>query len=55
MSTMTFFLIVDFVVQVGELLKFLCVDLHNQCDNVINQYYFNFYIVIHNGAEHIVA
>ena len=23
-------------------LEFLCVDLHNQCDNVINQCYFNF-------------
>ena len=26
----------DYVVQVGELLEFLCVDLHNQCDDVIN-------------------
>ena len=26
----------DYVVQVGELLEFLCVDLHNQFDNVIN-------------------
>ena len=27
-----------YVVQVGELLEFLCVDLRNQLDNVINQY-----------------
>ena len=27
----------DYVVQVGELLEFLCVDLHNQLDNIINQ------------------
>ena len=26
----------DYVVQVGELLEFLCVDLHNQFDNAIN-------------------
>ena len=45
----------DYVVQVGELLKFLCVDLYNQYDNVINQYYFNFYIMVHNGAGHIVT
>ena len=32
----------DYVVQVGELLEFLCVDLHNQCDSVINQCYFIF-------------
>ena len=37
----------DYIVQVGELLEFLCVDLHNQC-------YFIFYIVVHNGAEHIL-
>ena len=44
----------DYVVQVGELLEFLCVDLHNQYDNVINQCYFIFCIVVHNGAEHIL-
>ena len=32
----------DYVVQVGELLKILCVELHNQCDNAINQCYFIF-------------
>ena len=32
----------NYVVQVGELLKFLCVELHNQCDNVINKCYFIF-------------
>ena len=32
----------DYVVQVGELLEFLCVDLHNQCDKAINQCYFIF-------------
>ena len=26
--------------QIFELLEFLCVDLHNQCDNAINQCYF---------------
>ena len=29
----------DYVVQVGKLLEFLCVDLHNQFNNVINQCY----------------
>ena len=29
--------IFDYVVQVGELLEFLCVDLHNQFINIINQ------------------
>ena len=48
-------LIYDYVVQVGELLEFLCVDLHNQFDNVINQCSFNFCIVVHNGARHIIA
>ena len=45
----------DYVVQVGELLEFLCVDLHNQCDNAINQCCFNFCIVVHNRAGHIIA
>ena len=45
----------DYVVQVGELLEFLCVDLHNQCDNAINQCCFNFCIVVHNGTGHIIA
>ena len=39
----------------APLLEFLCVDLHNQCDNVINQCYFIFCIVVHNKAGHIVA
>ena len=37
------------------MLEFLCIDLHNQCNNVINQCYFNFCIVVYNGAEHIIA
>ena len=45
----------DYVVQVGELLEFLCVDLHNQFDNVINQCYFDLCIVVHNGARNIIA
>ena len=45
----------DYVVQVGELLEFLCVDLHNQCDIAINQCYFIFCNVVHNRAGHIVA
>ena len=36
------------------MLEFLCVDLHNQCDNVINQCYFIFCIVVYNGAEYIL-
>ena len=37
------------------MLEFLCVDLHNQCDNVINQCYFIFCIVVYNGAEYILV
>ena len=33
------------------MLEFLYVDLHNQCDNVVNQCYFIFCIVVHNGAD----
>ena len=35
-------------------LEFLCMDLHNQCDNVLNQCYFIFCIVVHNGIGHIL-
>ena len=38
-----------------NMLEFLCINLHNQYNNIINQYYFIFCIVIHNGVGHIVV
>ena len=38
-----------------NVLEFLCIDLHNQYNNIINQCYFIFYIVVHNEIGQIVV